>query len=274
MNPTKERPLRKKVKKGMVLLLGVAFFTTFGFTQIELTAFGLYNLNLSYPGNGEFNSILESEISSWYPEWQAFFSTVLEQKNGIGFGGRIAYNLTPSTGFEASIEYIMAETAFTEGLVDNLQDRMESIGYGDWIETATRSGGNIIRYYGNLVFDFTESSRWTPYATAGLGITQFQIQEELGPEIETGYGFVDEKIHIHYKKVSALTFNGGLGLKTLFSQNIGLRIDARIFICDPNFEQMISLEVLGTTYYDDIGSYIQSGTHVDTNLNIGFFARF
>ncbi len=261
------------LKKALILILGMAVLTGTGFSQVELTAFGLYNLNISYPNDGQFNSRVEDIVESWYSEWLAFFANVLEQEDGLGFGARIAYDVTPSTGFEACVEYITAETAFIGNIVDNLQDKMESIGYSGWIQTANKSGGNIMRYYGNIVFNFPNASRMTPYATAGLGITQFKIRQN-GPQIETGYGSQEEKIYLYYNDVSALTFNGGLGVKALFTPNIGLRADARIFVCDPDFDQMISFETMGITVFEDEGSYIQGGTHIDTNLNIGIFVRF
>ncbi len=261
------------LKKGLILILGIAVLAGTGFSQVEFSVFGLYNLNISYPKDGQFNSIVENVVGSWYSEWLAFFATVLDQEDGLGFGARVAYDLTPSTGIEASIEYIKAETIFTDNIVDNLQNKMESIGYDDWIQTANKSGGNIIRYYANLVLNFPNASKITPYATFGLGITQFKIQQN-GPQIETGYGPIEERIHLYYEDVSALTFNGGLGVKVLFTPNIGLRADARIFVCDPDFNQFFSFEALGTTVFDNEMSYIQGGTHIDTNLNIGFVVRF
>jgi len=266
--------MNRKLSQIVVLFIGVLFLTSFGFSQVELTVFGLYNLNISYPSRGEINSSVEAYSSSWYPEWQAFFSTVLEQKGGMGFGGRIAYNMTPSTGFEASVEYMMVDTVFTEGLVDDFEDRLESTGYSDWLKTANRAGGNIIRYCGNVVFNFPSSSPLTPYATFGLGITQFRIKQGTGPEIEIGYPGFGERFHLYYLNTSALTFNGGLGVKALFSSNFGLRVDARVFVCDPDFEQIISLESGGSTVFDNEGSVIQDGTHIDTNLNIGLFMKF
>jgi opacity protein-like surface antigen len=260
-------------KKGLILILGIVILAGTGFSQVEFTVFGLYNLNISYPKEGEINNKVDDVVESWYSEALAFFSTALEENDGLGFGVRVAYDLTPSTGFEASIEYIKAETAFIDNIVDNLQDKMESIGYGDWIQTAIKSGGSIIRYYGNIVFNFPNASKITPYATFGLGITQFKIQKN-GPQIETGYGSDDEKMKLYYNNVSAFTFNGGLGVKALFTPNIGLKLDARIFVCQPDFNQMFSYETMGSTVFEDEMSYIQSGTHIDTNLNIGFIVRF
>jgi hypothetical protein len=266
--------LNKKLSTGIGILIGLLFLTNFGYSQVELTAFGLYHMNVSFPSKVSIKSSVESEISIWYPEWQAFFSSVLEQKSGIGFGGRIAYNLTPSISFEASLEYIMAKTRFTEGLVDNFLARLELTGFSECLETATRSGGDIIRYYGNIVFNFSSSSSLTPYATAGFGFTQFRIGQGVGPEIEVESSVFNERFHLYYLNTTALTFNGGLGVKTLFSPNLGLRMDARIFVCDPDFEQILRFERGGSTLFDDVGSVIQSGTHIDTNLNIGLFLEF
>lgn len=266
--------MKSLIKKGCLVILAAAVLNSAAFSQVEFTFFGLYHLNISYPSDGEFNSRFGSIISNWDPEWQAFFETVLEEKNGMGFGGRAAYNLTPTTGFEVSVEYIMAETAFTEGLVDDLLNDLESSGSLDWLKTANRSGGNIVRYYGNLVFNFTESTRFTPYATAGLGITQFKIKQGQGPEIEVVSPGLGERFHLYYADSSALTFNGGLGVKALFSPNFGVRADARIFVCDLDFEQMLSVDIGGSRLIDNEGSFIQSGTHIDTNINIGLFVKF
>lgn len=266
--------MRKKIKKGLVLVMATAFLASFGFSQVEFTAFGLYNLNLSYPGTVELDSDVESEISWYYPEWQAFFDAVLEQKGGMGFGGRIAFNITPAIGIEGSLEYIMAETSFTEGIVDDLVDKMESIGYGDDVKVANESGGNIMRYYGNIVFNIPSPGNMTPYITAGIGITQFKIAEGVGPEIDCDNPLTMQRAHIYYTDTSALTFNGGLGIKALFTPNIGLRIDARVFYCSPEFQQKFYNEVFGYIVFDDVDSLVQSGAHIDANLNVGFFARF
>ena len=266
--------MHKKISIGVGILVGALFLTNLSFSQVEFTVFGLYNMNVSFPSEFDINSSVESEISSWHPEWQAFFSSVLEEQSGLGFGGRIAWNITPSTGLEASVEYIPVKTKFTDGLVDDFLYRLESTGYSEWLETATRSGGNIIRYYGNFVFNFPSSSPITPYATAGLGFTQFRIAQGVGPEIDVSSPGSDERFHLYYLNTTALTFNGGLGVKALFSSNLGFKIDARIFVCDPDFEQIIRLESGGTTLFDDEGSVIQKGTHIDTNLNIGLFIKF
>ncbi len=266
--------MKKIAKKGILLLFGMMFLAVLSFAQIELTAFGLYNLNLSYPGDLELDSDIESDYSSWYPEWQAFFNEPLKQNGGLGFGGRIAFNITPAIGIEGSLEYIMAETAFAEGLVDDLVDRMESIGYGDFVEVANESGGNIMRYYGNIVFNIPSPGNMTPYITAGVGITQFKMAEGVGPEIEVIRPSTGEQIHLYYTNTSALTFNGGLGVKALLSSNMGLRIDARVFYCSPEFQQKFYLEIFNYVVFDDVDSVVQSGPHIDANLNIGFFAKF
>jgi len=266
--------LKKQIKNGIVLLIGVMFLASFSFGQIELTAFGLYNLNLSYPSEVELDSDLESAMSWYHPEWQAFFEDSLTQNNGFGFGGRIAFNISSSIGIEGSLEYIMAESSFTEGIVDDVVDKMESIGYGDAIETTRESGGNIMRYYGNVVFNIPSSEKMIPYITAGIGITQFKLSEDVGPEILIDNPPTLEEIHIYYEDTSALTFNGGLGIKALFTSNIGLRVDARVFYCNPEFKQKMYQKVFGTVVFDDIESVIQSGTHMDADINVGFFARF
>jgi hypothetical protein len=262
------------MKKGIIVIVGVLFLATFSFAQIELTAFGLYNLNLSYPSDVELDSDLESAMPIFYPEWQAFFEDSLTQKGGLGFGGRIAFNITPSIGIEGSFEYIMAESSFTEGILDDAVDLMESLGYGDAVEVANESGGNIMRYYGNIVFNIPSPGNMTPYITAGLGITQFKLAEGVGPEIDVIHSPSGQQVHIYYTDTSALTFNGGLGIKALLASNIGVRIDARVFYCNPEFQQKLDLEMFWTTVFDGLDSVLQSGAHMDANLNVGFFARF
>ncbi len=266
--------MHKKIRNGLVLVLATVFLASFGFSQVEFTAFGLYNLNLSYPGTAELDSDVESEISWYYDEWQAFFEPVLGQEGGLGFGGRIAFNITPAIGIEGSLEYIMAETSFTEGIVDDLLDLMEFIGYGDFVEIANEKGGNIMRYYGNIVFNIPSPGNMTPYITAGIGITQFKLAEDIGPEIFADSPATLETIHIYYENTSALTFNGGLGVKALFTPNIGLRIDARVFYCNPEFQQKFYEKIWGIVVFNDVDSLVQSGAHIDANLNVGFFARF
>lgn len=266
--------MNKKYIIGIGIISGMLFFSTPGFSQVEFTAFGLYNMNITYSSEVEVNSVVEASMAYWYPEWGAFFSSVIAQKNGMGFGGRIAYNLTPSTGFEAGVEYIMAETEFTEGLVDNFLDRLATEGISDWLETATESGGNIIRYYGNAVFNFPSSGPLTPYATFGLGFTQFKIGQGVGPEVDVKSPVSGERFHLYYLDTTALTFNGGLGIKALFSSNFGFRIDARIFVCDPDFEQMLRIDGTGGNIIFDEGSVIQDGTHIDTSLNLGLLLKF
>ena len=266
--------MQKKMTKFFVLVLATVFLASFGFSQVDFTLFGLYNLNLSYPSTVELDSDVEAVVSSFYDEWQAFFDAALEQNGGIGFGGRIAFNITPAIGIEGSLEYIMAETSFTEGIVDDLLDKMESIGYGDFMEIANESGGNIMRYYGNVVFNIPSPGNMTPYITAGIGITQFKITEEVGPEILADRPGTQETVHIFYENASALTFNGGGGIKALFTPNIGLRIDARVFYCNPEFQQKFYEKFWGVVIFNEIDSLIQSGAHIDANLNVGFFARF
>ncbi len=264
--------MQKKIRRGFVLVLATVFLASFGFSQVDFTLFGLYNLNLSYPSTVELDSDVEAMVPIYYDEWQAFFDAALEQNGGIGFGGRIAFNITPAIGIEGSLEYIMAETSFTEGILDDLLDKMESIGFGDAVEVANESGGNIMRYYGNVVFNIPSPGNMTPYITAGIGITQFKMAEGTGPEIELVSTL--ERIHIYYEDVSALTFNGGGGIKMLFTPNIGLRIDARVFYCNPEFKQKFYEKFWGVVIFNDVDSVVQSGAHLDANLNVGFFARF
>lgn len=247
-------------------------FTVLSSAQVELNAFGLFNLNLSYSSYGEIDPYVRDEVSTWHPEWQAFFDAVLKQNSGVGLGGRIAFYITPTISIEGSLEHIMADTAFTEGIVDDLTAK-----WGDWIDTANESGGSITRYYGNIVFNIPYSERLNPYITAGVGITRFKLGEGVGPEVETKLEPWGVKLHLYYKDASALTFNCGLGVKAFFTPHLGIRFDARAFFCRPKFIQKFNSEILYLTdiiEFDHVDSFIQSGIHMDSNLNIGFFTNF
>ncbi len=244
-----------------------------GLSQVELSVFGQYNLNLSYPNSGTVASDVASLFSAYYDEWQAFLEPALRQQNGLGLGGRIAFNLTPNFALEGSFEYVMAKTAFKDKVVSDLENLIDSMGYSQYL-TINNAGGSITRYYGNFVFSFPSSGGLTPYITVGIGTTTFKIEKNTGPEVNYDITPVLTKINIYYDNVSALTFNGGFGIKYLLSPNMGLRFDARIFYCKPDFKQKLDHTFLGISIFNEKNSYTQSGSHVDTSVNFGFFISF
>jgi opacity protein-like surface antigen len=225
---------------------------------------------MSYPNTGTVAPDVASLFSAYYDEWQAFLEPALNQKNGLGLGGRIAFNITPNFGLEGSYEYIMAKTAFSDEVITDLETLIDSLGYSQYLETK-KSGGSISRYYGNLVFSFPSAGGIIPYITAGIGITSFKIEKNIGPEVNYDVSPILTKANFYYENVSALTFNGGFGFKFLFSPNAGIRFDARIFYCKPEFKQKLDHTFLGISIFSDKNSYTQTGSHVDTSVNVGFF---
>jgi len=262
------------VKKRILILMAcVSLLAVSAFSQVELSLFGQFNLNLSYPTSGTANSSIVSQFSNYYNEWQAFLDPVLQQQNDLGFGGRIAFNVTPTIGIEGTVEYIMAKTQFSEEVVNNLEDLITSLGYSQYL-AINKAGGNILRYYGNIVINIPSPGGVTPYITVGLGMTHFKIEKATGPEVDYDIKPFLTKANFYYENVSALTFNAGIGAKIFFSPTVGLRIDARMFYCKPKFTQKLDHTFFGITIFDDETSYTQEGSHVDTSLNVGVFFKF
>ena len=58
------------------------------------------------------------------------------------------------------------------------------------------------------------------------------------------------------------------------SPNMGLRLDARVFYCKPEFKQKLEHTFLGISIFDDKNSYTQNGSLVDTSVNLGIFIAF
>jgi len=260
-------------KKILIMITCFSLLAIPAFSQVELTIFGQYNLNLSYPDTGTIDPNVASTASIYVDQIEAFINPVLQQQNDLGLGGRIAFNITPTIGIEASIEYIMAKTNFKKDIADNLEDFINTSGYPQYF-TLNRAGGNILRYYGNVVINIPSSGGITPYITVGLGVTHFKIEKGTGPEMNYDITPLLTKINVYYKNVSALTFNTGIGAKILFSPNIGLRIDARMFYCKPKFQQKIDSSFLGITIFNKEDGYLQEGTHADASLNFGIFFIF
>ena len=198
--------MKKVMKKLIMLSICISLLALPGLSQVELSFFGQYNLNLSYPDKGTVASDVASIFSAYYDEWQAFLEPVLQQQNGLGFGSRITLNITPNFALEGSFEYIMAKTAFSDEVIDNLETLIDSLGRSQYLEIRN-AGGNILRYYGNLVFSFPSAGGLTPYITAGIGITSFKIEKNTGPDVNYNLTPFLSKVHFYYDNVSALTFN-------------------------------------------------------------------
>jgi len=264
--------MKKILVKFLILIIGPLLIVSTSFSQIELTAFGIYNLNLSYPDQGTINSDVESAFAGIADAWKSLIGPVLQQQDNFGFGARIGFNLTSSIGIEGSFEYIMAKTEIAEQIVTDIYEIVESSGHPELLDIK-EAGGNIMRYYGNIVFSIPSSGKATPYITAGIGITQFKITEGTGPQVDLNAEPL-AGVHVRYNDTSALTFNGGLGVKYLFTSRVGIRADARIFYCNPKFEQSLDFLFWGTQIFSDEISFTQDGAHIDTSLNLGIFARF
>ncbi len=263
--------MTKKVTHFTVSLISIFFLSTAGFSQIrlELTGFGKFNMNLGFSKDVSTNPTYASDFREYYPEWQPFFfDPVLEEKSGIGFGGRIALELTPQIGIEGSIEYVMSEFRFNKEDLDAVKAKMSSIGYSPYFFWKD-SGGNIMRYYGNVVFNLPTEGEMLPYITLGIGVTQFT----MGPSITGDRPSLLERMDIYYDDVSALTFNGGFGLKYFLAENMGVRFDFRVFYCSPEFKQTYGYKVAGVTFIPEGNWVSQKGSHLDASVNVGVFIK-
>lgn len=263
--------MTKNLRYWSILLISVFVLSTVGYSQIKLefTGFGKFNLNLGFPKDVETDPTYASTFRGYYKEWQPFFfDPVLEQKSGIGFGGRVAIEFTPQIAVEGSIEYVMAERQFNKEDLDAAKAKISNIGYAPYF-TWKDSGGKIMRYYGNVVFNLSTEGEMIPYITAGLGITQFSGT----PSIIGDRPDRLERMDFFYEDVSALTFNGGFGLKYFLSESVGVRFDFRAFYCSPEFKQTFGYRFLGVSVIPE-GTYVtQKGSHLDASINVGIFVR-
>lgn len=261
-----------KFFKVLMIFIFLTVLSGFGFSQVEFHFFGQYNMNMSYPADGTADTNVKSIFNSYYNQWQAFLGPVLEQKNNLGFGGRIAFNVSPSFAIEGTFEYIMAETQFNETVSQDITDLLTGLGYVD--ELTIVSGGSIMRYYGNVVFNIPAPGNITPYITAGAGITQFTLKKGNGPElcylIKSGALTLAE-INFWHENISVLTFNGGLGIKFKVSPNFGIRLDGRIFYCSPEINQFLNHTSLAIEVFNNKISHTTTGSHLDASFNFGFF---
>ena len=102
-------------------------------------------------------------------------------KAGPGFGGRVAIWFSPMIGFEGSLRYSLQKPRFNEAVVADLEGKMDDINYTQYF-SITPEGGKMIRFYGNVIFDLMPGAMFSPYLTAGLGMTSFTIEPNLSIE--------------------------------------------------------------------------------------------
>lgn len=263
--------MRKSLLCGLVLLmiLGSCFQTGYSTENVELTIFGIVNSNVSFPNRVSRSSAIGNFASYMHEEMKVYFyDPVLNQKKGMGYGGRITLEITHRLAFELSYEYIQSELHFKSDVSEDLKNKIQSIGYTPYFEI-NESGGNIKRIYGNLVYNFL-TGKIIVYATGGCGTTIFKVPPNF--RIERADEF-DEKANLYYDDSSAFTINGGVGLKYYFSPNIGLRIEVRAFRCQAKFEQFFGYKWLGHTFILEDRSVTQKGPHLDASVNLGVTVR-
>ncbi len=261
------KELRRKLLISGICIL---FLASLSFSQVELTLFGKYNVNLSFPDTGTIHP--DVAAVSWTEWWEPVFGPILEQKNGFGFGARISFNPVPTIGIEGSFEYILGGFELSADVMADLEEGTEGAGYGPYL-TTNNSGGNILRYYGNIVFNIPTPGGVYPYITAGLGITQFNVKKGTGPDIYYDVPSWGALADVQYDNISALTFNAGGGIKFLFSKTAGLRADVRVFYCKPEFEESLHFKIFGVTAFNDV-AFTQTGGLTDTSINLGVFFKF
>jgi opacity protein-like surface antigen len=125
---------------------------------------------------------------------------------GAGFGGDIA-DTTASLGVASSYNFtpefaVEGELAYSGEGADN-----------DVFEFDSR----LWTFSGNVIYHFTGSDRFLPYATAGLGLMRTSVDIELGSN------------EIVDASNEELAFNVGGGLKAHLTRRAHLRGDIRFF---------------------------------------------
>lgn len=118
--------------------------------------------------------------------------------NALGFGGRLAYNLTDTWGLEGSVSYTNADFDFQ----DDFDDDDENLP-----QTA------VMLAHANLNYNVPlNNSALVPYLTAGGGLANFNVDNDdnIDEESET-----DGEV------------NAGGGLKLFLSETIAVRGDVR-----------------------------------------------
>jgi hypothetical protein len=264
--------MKTLLKKWCLILTFTALFSSALFSEkkkIELTGFGAFNLNCAFPGRITRESLIESLISSFPSEWKAFFyEPVLEQKNGIAGGVRVALGITSHLSLEGTVEYDLTELRFVPEAIEALKAQLDSSGYAPYM-TYQDSAGSITRFYGNVNYRFRQG-HLVPYLTAGIGLTRFTT----GPSIrEERVDVFDERTVIYYYSKSEFTINCGFGLSTYFHEKIGLRVDVRTFHSFPLFKQSFGYKWLGWEIVPEFVYVVQRGYHLDSSLNVGIVFR-
>jgi OOP family OmpA-OmpF porin len=136
------------------------------------------------------------------------FDDFLNLDDHVGFGGRLAYNMTDNWGLEGTFNFI-----------PNANIDLGDIDEDDLDLPQT----TVYLAHGNLVYNFVlNQSRLVPFLTAGGGIANFNVDndDEISEDSET-----DGEV------------NAGGGLKLFLTQTVALRGDVRhhwIFASTPN----------------------------------------
>lgn len=265
--------MRKALKAVLFLAIAAALVSVPAQAQMKLdfSLFGGFGFNMAFAGTVTTQSAFSSGTASYYDAWQPFFhDPVLELKAGPSFGGRATLWFTPNLGFEGSFEYSLAKPRFNEANVADLEATMDDIGYNNYF-SITPEGGHMMRFYGNIIFNLMPGAQFTPYLTAGIGITSYTIETALNIT-RSGYG---EVMDLWYDNASALTFNGGAGFNYWFTPMIGLRFDARMFYGSPKLPQTYGykITIFPLSNWPEDNYVTQSGSHIDAVVTVGIVIR-
>ncbi|MCX6560768.1 MAG: hypothetical protein NTZ26_09690 [Candidatus Aminicenantes bacterium] len=262
--------MNKALSTGLFLSMAFALTAVPAWAQIrlEITGFGGYGFNLAFPSSVAVDSAFASGTAGYDDAWRPFFhDPVLELGAGAGFGARVAlwFGLI---GFEGSFESSLAQPRFHEASVSALEARMQSTGYTPYF-TMVANGGQMMKFYGNLIFYVLPSEVLRPYLTAGIGSTSYTIE----PSISINRPSYAEEMDLWYAGSSALTINGGGGFSFWFTPVIGLRVDARFFYGLPTFRQTYFYKTSGDIQWHTDSYVTQSGPHIDAVIAVGLIAR-
>ncbi len=169
--------VKKFFRVALFPLMFICAFPSLGWSRIriELAVFGNMNLNLGFPKEVTTDPAYASEFRSYYPEWQPFyFDPILQQKTGMGFGGRLAVEIHPRLAVEASIESSASEFRFDREALDAVKAKLEATGYLPY-NRFKDSGGRLTRGYMNVVFNLRTEGTIIPFVLAGIGVTKFTM---------------------------------------------------------------------------------------------------
>ena len=95
--------MKRTLKRSLFFFALLLFVHSTGFSQLEFTFFGQYNMNLSFPDRGTIHPDVAASIWEY---WEPVFGPILEQQNAFGFGARLSFNIVPAIGIEGTFEYI------------------------------------------------------------------------------------------------------------------------------------------------------------------------